>query len=80
MCLAVCQDVGMSDYDLTRLADLGRRYERAREAAEKLRTEITPEIIKADTADVPQVDIVKASRLTRERVRQIVRAAERGDS
>lgn len=66
----------MTGYDLTRMAELGRRYERERAAAEKTRADLTPEILAAVAAEVPQVEIVKASRLTRERIRQIVRAAE----
>lgn len=65
----------MTNYDLTRLAELGRQYERERAAAEKTRAELTPEILAAAAAKVRQVDIARASGLTRERVRQICRAA-----
>ena len=65
----------MTDYDLTKLSDLGQRYERERAAAEATRALLTPEIVAAASAGVRQVDIVKASGLTRERVRQICRAA-----
>ncbi len=65
----------MADYDLTKLAELGEQYERERAAAERTRALLTPEIIAAAAAKVRQVDIVKASGLTRERVRQICRAA-----
>jgi hypothetical protein len=67
----------MTDYDLTRMDELGRRYERRRKAADETREELLPEILAALAAGVPQVKIVKASRLTRERVRQIERAAQR---
>lgn len=67
----------MADYDLTRLAELGKRYERERAAAERTRALLVPEILAAKAADVPQVDIVKASRLTRERIRQIVAGRRR---
>ncbi len=65
----------MTNYDLTHLAELGERYARERAAAEKTRGEIVPEIVTAARAKVRQADIVKASGLTRERVRQICRAA-----
>ncbi|AYF31460.1 hypothetical protein CSH63_29245 [Micromonospora tulbaghiae] len=65
----------MTNYDLTRLAELGRQYERQRAAAEKTRAEMMPEILAAASAKVRQVDIARASGLTRERVRQICRAA-----
>jgi hypothetical protein len=65
----------MTEYDLSELADLGRRYKRERAAADKTRNLLTPAIVAAATAGVRQVDIVKASGLTRERVRQICRAA-----
>ncbi|MEU4618858.1 hypothetical protein AB0G04_02605 [Actinoplanes sp. NPDC023801] len=65
----------MADYDLTKLSKLGEQYERERAAAERTRALLTPEIIAAAAARVRQVDIVKASGLTRERVRQICRAA-----
>lgn len=69
----------MTEYDLTRLAELGRKYERERAAAEKTRALLVPEIVAAAAADVPQVDIVKASRLTRERIRQIVSGRRRAE-
>lgn len=65
----------MTDFDLTTLAALGAQYERERAAAEATRKELTPQVISAAQAGIRQVDIVKASRLTRERVRQICRAA-----
>jgi hypothetical protein len=65
----------MSEYDLTRLTELGRRYARERAAAEKTRAELAPEIVAAAKADIRQSEIVKASGYTRERVRQICRAA-----
>jgi hypothetical protein len=68
-------DAAMTDYDLTKLTSLGERHDRERAAVEKTRGEMTPEIVAAARAGVRQVDIVKASRLTRERVRQICRAA-----
>lgn len=67
--------LGMATYDLTRLSQLGEQYARERAAAEKTRGELTPEILAAARAKVRQADIVKASGLTRERVRQICRAA-----
>lgn len=65
----------MTEYDLTKLAELGQQYERERAAAEQTRALLTPEIAAAAAAGVRQVDIVKASKITRERVRQICRAA-----
>jgi hypothetical protein len=65
----------MADYDLTKLAALGEQYERERAAAEATRQRLTPEVVAAAQAGARQVDIVKASGLTRERVRQICRAA-----
>ncbi|MEU1642029.1 hypothetical protein [Micromonospora zamorensis] len=65
----------MTNYDLTRLSELGRTYAEQRAAAEKTRAELTPEILAAARARVKQGDIVRASGLTRERVRQLCRAA-----
>ncbi|WP_435120767.1 hypothetical protein [Micromonospora tulbaghiae] len=65
----------MNDYDLSRLAELGERHARERAALEKTRAELAPEVVAAAQAGVKQGDIVKASGYTRERVRQICRAA-----
>lgn len=65
----------MSNYNLSRLAELGERHARERAALEKTRAELVPEIVAAAKAKVKQGDIVKASGYTRERVRQICRAA-----
>lgn len=65
----------MGEYDVARLAELGKRYEQERAAAEATRKELTPEIVAAARAGVRQVEIVRATGLTRERVRQICLAA-----
>ncbi|MEV4215156.1 hypothetical protein [Micromonospora sp. NPDC049662] len=62
-------------YDLSRLTDLGRTYAEQRAAAETTRQLLTPEILAAARAKVKQGEIVRASGLTRERVRQLCRAA-----
>lgn len=73
----VCQYVCMTGYDLTRMSELGERYERLRNEAEDVRVELVAEIEAAEAADVRQVDIVRASRLTRERIRQFRIAREK---
>lgn len=65
----------MTDYDLTRLTELGQQYAQQRAAVEKTRERLTPEIVAAARARVRQSEIVKATGYTRERVRQICRAA-----
>lgn len=67
--------LGMTNYDLTRLSELGQKYAEQRAAAEATRQLLTPEIVAAARARVKQGEIVKASGLTRERVRQLCRAA-----
>lgn len=77
---ALCQYVCMTSYDLTRMRELGERYERLRDEAEEVRVKLVAEIEAAEAADVRQVDIVKASRLTRERIRQFRIAREKAAS
>lgn len=67
----LCQDVHVPDYDLTRMRELGERYERMRAEADEVRLALVAEVEAAEAADVRQVDIAKASRLTRERIRQL---------
>lgn len=61
----------MPDYDLTRMSELGDRYQRLRSEADNVRAELMAEVEAAEKAGVRQVDIVNASKLTRERLRQI---------
>lgn len=61
----------MTDYDLTKLSDLGEQYERLRAETDRVGKEVAAEVALAEAANVRQVDIVKASRLTRERIRQL---------
>lgn len=60
-------------YDTSRLADLGDRHQQTRAAYEQARDELLPEVHAALAAGVRQVDIVKMTGLTRERIRQIER-------
>lgn len=59
------------DYDLTRLATLGRKRKRLLDQIEELRKEITPEILAANTAKVEQKTIAEVSHYTRDTIRQI---------
>lgn len=70
----------MAEYDLTKLAELGNRYERLRTEADQVSKQVAVEVALADAAGVKQVDIVRASRLTRERIRQLRVAREKGTS
>lgn len=67
----------MPDYDLTRMTELGERYQRLRNEADDVRAELMAEVEAAEKAGVRQVDIVNASKLTRERLRQIRVAKEK---
>ena len=67
----------MTEYDLTRMRDLGKRYRQIRTEGDAVRAELMAEVEKATRAGVRQVDIVEASRLTRERLRQIRIAKEK---
>ena len=58
--------------DLDALRRLGRRHQRLRADLDALRPELTEQIRAAATAGVPQVEIVKATGYTRDRVRTIV--------
>jgi hypothetical protein len=61
-----------------RLEAAAKAYRRAEKRADETRGELYAAIVEADKAGVSQVDIVRATGYTRERVRQIVRAAKRG--
>jgi hypothetical protein len=65
----------MTQYDLATLSELGQRHERERAAVEQTRAQLVAEIVAAAKAGVRQVDIVRMTGYTRERVRQICRAA-----
>lgn len=67
----------MADYDLTKLTKLGEKYERLRMQTDAVGKEVAAEVALAEAAEVRQVDIVKASRLTRERIRQMRVAREK---
>jgi hypothetical protein len=59
------------EYDRTRLDQLGKKHQRLRADLDAIRPELAKEIRAASAADVPQVDIVKATGYTRDQVRQI---------
>jgi len=59
------------EYDRTRLDQLGRKHQRLRAELDAIRPQLAEEIRAATAADVPQVDIVKATGYTRDQVRQI---------
>lgn len=61
------------DHDVTRLAALGEEHQKTRAAYEAARDALLPEVLGAIAAGVRQVDIVKMTGLTRERIRQIAR-------
>lgn len=56
-----------------------RAYERAKQALDRRRAELAAEIVKAAREGTRQVDIVKATGYTRERVRQIIADSEPED-
>lgn len=58
-------------YDTTRLAKLGSLRQRHERAIKELRPELTQEIRAADEAGVDQIEIVRLTGYTRERVRTI---------
>ncbi len=58
-------------YDTKRLARLGSAHIEARATYEAAREAMLPEVRAAIRAKVKQVDIVKMTGLTRERIRQI---------
>lgn len=66
----------MGGYDYTEMDQLGRRLERVRAEERRILNALHPAIAAAEAAGERQVDIVKHSRLTREGVRQIVKAAK----
>ncbi len=68
---------GMTQYDLTKLDKLGAQYEQLRAEVDEVGKEVADEAEGARLAGVPQVEIAKASRLTRERLRQIRIAREK---
>jgi hypothetical protein len=63
----------MTDFDTTRLANLGRERVKLRVAAEINRDEIAAEIVAALKAGVPQVRVIELSNFAREQVRRIAR-------
>lgn len=63
-------------HDTTRLTELGRKHQETRQAYEDARDALMPEVEAAIRAGVRQVDIVKATGLTRERIRQIEKGLE----
>lgn len=63
--------------DTDNLRRLGATHIRTRTAYEQARDALEPEVIAAIDAGIPQVDIVRLTGLTRERLRQIGKAVER---
>lgn len=68
------------DYDLSRLAALGRKRKRLLDQIEEVRREITPEILAAHNADVEQKTIVELSHYTRDTIRQICLTPEQREA
>lgn len=59
-------------YDLREMEKLGAEHERLQAKVKDVRERLHAEVLKANAAGVRQIDIVKASRYTRDRVRVIV--------
>ena len=59
-------------HDMERLRQLGRKHQRLRGDLDALRPELAGEIRAAAHDGVPQVEIVKATGYTRDRIRKIV--------
>lgn len=57
--------------DLNRLTQLGRKRKRLLDQVEEVREQITPEIIAADQAGVPQKTIAELTHYTRDTIRQM---------
>lgn len=57
-----------------RLEAAAKAYRRAERRADETRSELFAAIVEADAAGMAQVDIVRTTGYTRERVRQIVQA------
>lgn len=57
------------------LAEIAQEYRAAKAAVDELRPRLYAAIVEAARAKVPQVEIVRVTGLTRERVRQVCRAA-----
>lgn len=76
--LSYANMVGMDKQPSTRLKQAVAKYRRAEAAVTSTRDEMYAAILD-DLADgVRQVDIVQATGLTRERIRQIVKAESKG--
>lgn len=60
---------------MTDLEQLAHEYQHAQTRADELRTRLAAAIVDSAKAGVRQADIVKQTGYTRERVRQICRAA-----
>jgi len=63
--------------DWDKLKQLGRKHQRLRADLDALRPELAEEIRAAVRAGIPQVEIVKITGYTRDRVRTIVRNGTR---
>lgn len=61
--------------DMDELEDVARRYQSAKAALDAVRPELAAAIVAAARAGTRQADIVRVTGYTRERVRQICRAA-----
>jgi hypothetical protein len=64
------------DYDTYRLAALGKTRRALRQKLDDNRAEITPEVLAALRAGIPQARVVELSGMTREWLRRL--AAEHG--
>ena len=63
-------------YNLRKLEKMGAEYEQLTSRLKELRAALRAEVIAAHTAGVPQIQIVKASRYTREAVRTMTQGSD----
>ncbi len=68
----------MTDFDLTELAETGRRRRANREEAAQIRATIEQQIREAHDAGVIQARIAEAALMTREAVAQIINKPRKG--
>jgi hypothetical protein len=68
--LVVCDDGSMKRYDPGRLDELGSERLHLRESLARVNEDLDAEISKATRAGIPQAEIARRTRLTRESVAQ----------
>jgi hypothetical protein len=64
------------DYDIKDLEKAGAEYEKLQARLKDVRARLRQGVLQAHAAGHKQVDIIKASRYTRDAVRLIIRGAE----